>query len=245
MAVALPLAIAPMKAGAQQITKEVKPSTVFNTRLGLGYGFSQFCGQPIIGPKAIGNVNLRTKNVVASIDAVAGPVTQDFKANVGVPVYKGKKVSVDAGAVGRYQHVNKSYDGGVIISSEALSNASEYAKEIPMYHNKGFVGAYVSPTLKLGDVNVYANVEAGMAGFTDMGGVSRVAKADVPALIRDERMFDSPKSKFATNINVGADAELEKGLRGGLEVNRCSLDKSVSVLARMTYDVDRFFKSKK
>lgn len=243
MAVALPMAMAPMKSTAQNIAKETIPTTV-NARLGLGYGREAFFNHFNYEPKIMGSINVRGKDVAAGLDASVGKSVQSYRANVGVP-YSGKNTYGDVGVVARYQHLNPSEFKGVILESEVNSTSKEFADEVSLHKSKGFLGFYAAPGVKVGDVDIKANLEAGMASFADFGSTATVARADIPAVIKDERIVNRSNAKFAANVGVSVDADLDSGIRAGLEVNHATFDNSTSVLAKMTYDIDRLFKHKK
>ena len=125
LAVAVPMAIAPMKSSAQNITKEVaKTPTEYKARLGLGFGRTAYFGQMNYEPKIVAEIGSRNDKAVAEFDALIGKSNQEFKAFVGMPVSSGKAGHVDIGGVARYQHNTSSAAEGVILDCE-VNSASE------------------------------------------------------------------------------------------------------------------------
>lgn len=237
LAVALPLSVAPVKSTAQNIVKEASKPVV-TARVGAGGQVSSYYGLLKAEYQMTGKVGVRSKRFVADLDGAAGLRSQDVKLNVGVPVVSGKAGHIDAGAVSRYQHNAKSGIDGVILENEVNSGGNS----VGLYRDKAFVGAYVAPTLKVGQVDITAHAEAGLAKMT---GKTNVARADVPAIIYDERMVNNSRSEFGSNLGLSVDAYLDSGVRAGLDYEHSTVDHSNKFMAKISYEIDRLFHHKK
>lgn len=243
LAVAVPMAVAPMKSSAQNITKEVAKAPIeYKARLGLGYGRTAYFDQMHYEPKIVAEIGSRNDKAVAELDALVGKSNQEFKAFVGMPVKSGKAGYIDVGGVARYQHNTSSATDGVILNCEVNSASEEFANEVSLNRSKGFVGAYVAPTLKVGDVKITPHAEGGWGFLADFGSTASVKRADVPGVIDDGRMVNRSNAKLSANLGLNVDADLDSGVKAGLEVNHSTFDHSTSVMAKITYAFDRLFK---
>lgn len=243
LAVAVPMTIAPMKSTAQNVTKEVAKAPIeYKARLGLGYGRTAYFDQMHYEPKIVAEIGSRNDKAVAELDALVGKSNQEFKAFVGMPVKSGKAGYIDVGGVARYQHNTSSATDGVILNCEVNSASEEFANEVSLNRSKGFVGAYVAPTLKVGDVKITPHAEGGWGFLADFGSTASVKRADVPGVIDDGRMVNRSNAKLSANLGLNVDADLDSGVKAGLEVNHSTFDHSTSVMAKITYAFDRLFK---
>lgn len=243
LAVALPMAVAPMKSSAQNITKEVaKAPLEYKARLGLGYGRTAYFNQMHYEPKIVAEIGSRNDKAVAEFDALVGKSNQEFKAFVGMPVSSGKAGYVDIGGVARYQHNTASATEGVILNCEVNSTAEEFANEVSLNRCKGFLGAYVAPTLKVGDVNITPHAEGGWGFLADFGSNASVKRADIPAVVADERLVNRSNAKLSANLGLNIDADLDSGVRAGLDINHSTFDHSTTVMAKITYAFEKLFK---
>lgn len=241
LAVALPLAMTPAKSSAQVIAKGAsRVATVTDARVGAGMGYSSFFGSPVYEMKAVGSVGARGSKFAAGLEAAVGKNTQEVRANIGIPVVSTPNGHVDVGAVGRYQHNRLSAVDGVIKDSEVNSLDPKFANKVSLNNNKAFVGAYVAPSVRIGNVHVTPHVEGGVAGFANHS--HHVSRANVPHIIDNEGMVHRDNLKFAANAGVNVDADLGSGVRAGVDINRSSFDHSTSFLAKITYNIDRLFK---
>lgn len=243
MAVALPMAVAPMKSTAQNVVKETaKAPLEYKARLGLGYGRTAYFDQMHYEPKIIAEIGSRNDKAVAEFDAMVGKSNQEFKAFVGMPVAKGKAGYVDFGGVARYQHNGSSATEGVILNCEVNSASEEFANEVSLNRTKGFIGAYVAPTLKVGDVNITPHAEGGWGFLADFGSTASVPRSEIGKVIDDGRMVDRSNAKMSANLGLSVDANLDSGIRAGLDVNHSTFDHSTSVMAKITYAFENLFK---
>ncbi len=243
LAVAVPMTIAPMKSTAQNVTKEVAKAPIeYKARLGLGYGRTAYFDQMHYEPKIVAEIGSRNDKAVAELDALVGKSNQEFKAFVGMPVKSGKAGYIDVGGVARYQHNTSSATDGVILNCEVNSASEEFANEVSLNRSKGFIGAYVAPTLKVGDVKITPHAEGGWGFLADFGSTASVKRADVPGVIDDGRMVNRSNAKLSANLGLNVDADLDSGVKAGLEVNHSTFDHSTSVMAKITYAFDRLFK---
>ncbi len=248
MAVAIPLAVSPMKSTAQTAVKEVShkaSAAVVDARLGLGFGRSALFSHINYEPKIAGSISARGNSYVVGADALVGKTNQEIKAFAGIPLVSGKSGHIDAGAVARYQHNTSGATKGVILESDVISAAQGSVESVSLNRSKGFAGAYIAPTLHVGDVNITPHVEAGVGFFADLGTRARVQKSMILDVIKDERMVNRSNVAVSSNIGVSVDADLQDGIRAGLDVNHSTFDSSTSVFAKLTYNIDRLFKHKK
>ena len=247
LAVAVPMAVAPMKSTAQNIVKETVKKAPLETkaRLGLGFGRTAYFHQMHYEPKIVAEIGSRNNLAVGEFDALIGKSNQEFKAMVGMPVSSGKAGYVDIGGVARYQHNTSSATEGMILECEVNSKAEEFANEVSLNRTKGFIGAYVAPTLKVGAVNITPHAEGGWGFLADFGSTASVARADIPEVIRDERMVNRSNAKLSANLGLNIDADLDSGIRAGLDINHCTFDHSTTVMAKLTYAFEKLFKHKK
>lgn len=244
MAVALPMAMAPMKSTAQNIAKEMSPKAPleYKARLGLGYGRTAYFHQMNYEPKIVAEIGSRNDKAVAEFDALVGKSNQEFKAFVGAPVTSGKSGYIDVGGIARYQHNTASATKGVILDCEVNSASEEFANEVSLNRSKGFIGAYVAPTLKVGDVKITPHAEGGWGFLADFGSNAAVKRADIPNVIADERMVNRSNAKLSANLGLSVDADLDSGIKAGLDINHSTFDHSTSVMAKITYAFENLFK---
>lgn len=247
LAVALPMAVTPMKSTAQNVAKDVskKAQTEVSAKLGLGYGRTAFFGRMNYEPKLVGSISARGRDAVAGFDATVGKATQEYKAYLGIPGKEYKAGHTDVGMVARYKHHSPSYFDGVALDCEVNSAKPEFAESVSLHRSTGFLGGYVSHTFPVGEVNITPHAEYGLGFLADFGSSENVLRKDLENVIRDERVVNRSNAKGSANLGLDIDANLDSGIRAGLGINHSTFDNSTSIIARMTYNIDRLFSRKK
>ena len=81
--------------------------------------------------------------------------------------------------------------------------------------------------------------------MADFGSSENVLRKDLENVIRDERVVNRSNAKGSANLGLDIDANLDSGIRAGLGINHSTFDNSTSIIARMTYNIDRLFSRKK
>lgn len=257
LAVALPMAVAPMKSAAQTVAKEIKDPAVIEQMLkraesektvitkepliiygkaGAGYGLDPFFSRGVAEAKGNLSLGIRNEGLKAQFDASLGKTTQNYGVKVGGMFKTGNpQVGLEAGTVFRHQQVNSGDVKGVFLKGD-VDALKPGDCGVENYRAKNFWGAYVSPSYKFGKAEVNANVEAGLAGLGGVKKSGNVNVAEIQGAIDEGRMVDRSATTAAANFGLGAKYEVAKGLKLGADVNYSTFDKHAGFNVGATYE---------
>ena len=256
LAVAMPLALSPMKTTAQTAVKESKNVATHVIRnyggnstmirkaeplyvkgnIGAGYGLTPFMHQGVAEPKVYGSLGLTNESLTASVNAAVGKNTQTYGVKVGGHIKTGNpNLKMETGVLFDQHHFKETKD----MASVVLKNDVEAANGgcVERHLGTAFFGGYFKPSYQIGKTNVHANLEAGMAGMAGgVNGTKTVSGAALKDKMANGLMVDRKNTTAAARIGVGADVEVAKNLKVGGDYTYSTYDKNSGFNIKATYN---------
>jgi len=240
IAIALPLSIAPMKTTAQTVAKNTqKAATEFvqkratqaveplyvKANLGAGYGLEPFMNKGVAEAKAYATVGVTNNKVTASAETAIGKTTQAYGARIGGNITSSNPdLNIETGVL--FRQVNNK--NSVILEKDLKSISPECAEK---YNGTSFWGMYLKPNYQIGKANINATLETGFAGLTSgIRGNSKNITATPNNIVNRKKM------DFVSNMAIGADYNIAKGLKVGGDYNYSTYNKKHGFNLKAIYE---------
>ena len=226
-ALALPLALAPIKSSAQNISKQAKKvvkdeAMHLKGGIGVGAGIEPFFNQAKFEPKLIGNLGFYTHNMNGSIDARIGKNSQTIIGRLAHPIRTSNPdLEMEAGGVVKYNHINKNENISPIVLKGDFAST-----DIPLYAGSNSIGFY-------GEAGYKLSPKLHIKGSAEVGSYMLTEKGSIPAknsVISSDIVKDVKESGVVGNFQAGAKYDITKYNSVEAELGYSTLHKTPSVL---------------
>lgn len=221
LAVVLPMTLAPLKSGAQNITKQTEKTVSqevmkIKPSLGAGYSVEPFFYNTIAEPKLTANVGLSTYNMHSAFKANVGKSMQTIDTRIAFPVkFKNTDLSMDAGGYLKYSHISQDKNMVHFVPEDALNKS-----DIAVSNGYSSIGFYVEPKYTVSDrLGLSAKVEVGNYTLMKKGSVQKeVVEAD-------KIKTNISETGIVGNIGAGAQYNINNKISVGGDINYSTLHK--------------------
>ena len=219
LALALPMAAAPLKSGAQNITKQTEKTAVAETvkikgGLGTGVGLEPFFNQSSTEPKLFGHLEVFNKDMNASLKTSVGQSTQSVDARLSYPLKLKNNLILNGGGYYKYNHISEHSGVSPIVLKQNLNESN-----IPLYQGYSSIGFYVEPKYAVNKkLNLSAKAEVGSYELKEKGSVS-----DKTHILSDNIVKNVKETGAVGNFELGAEYNINKHFSVGGNVNYSTL----------------------
>jgi hypothetical protein len=225
LAVALPMAVTPVKSCAQTVAKAEKTvahdAMKINGGIGIGGEVTHFFNQLIIEPKLAGDVRFSTYNMKGKLGVSAGRTVQTLDARIAYPVrFKDPKLTMDIGGYYNVQHISKNRGIAPVTLKNELKDGP-----VSLYRGSSTIGFYAEPKYALSEkVNISAKAEVGNCSLSEKGEIP-----DKSCILDNSLIHDVKQSGVVSNVALGAEYKIHPKINLGGNVNYSTLHKKVGL----------------